>query len=99
VSFPERNGELEDERVVGAEHRHERVLDLLALAAGRKPRASRHTFASWAIRDGVSLLYLSRIMGTSVGQIDATYGHLVPDTDEYIRSLLDAGDERRRAAR
>jgi integrase len=58
----------------------------------------RHTFASWAIRDGVSLFYLSRIMGTSVGQIDATYGHLVPDTDEYVRSLLDAGDERRAAA-
>ena len=60
----------------------------------------RHTFASWSIRDGISLFYhyLSRIMGTSMGQIDATYGHLVPDSDEYVRSLLDAGDERRLAA-
>ena len=37
-------------------------------------------------------------MGTSVAQIDATYGHLVPDTDEYVRTLMDAGDARRMAA-
>jgi hypothetical protein len=35
---------------------------------------------------------LSRIMGTSVTQIDATYGHLVPDSEEYLRGLLDAYD-------
>jgi integrase len=57
----------------------------------------RHTFASWALRDGVSL-YLSRIMGTSVAQLDATYGHLVPDGDEYVRSLMNAGDDRRLAS-
>jgi integrase len=64
----------------------------------RRVYAMRHTFASWAIRDGVSLFYLSRVMGTSVAQIDATYGHLVPDSDDYVRSLMDAGDERRLAA-
>ena len=31
-------------------------------------------------------------MGTSVTQIDATYGHLVPDSEEYLRGLLDAYD-------
>jgi hypothetical protein len=31
-------------------------------------------------------------MGTSVTQIDATYGHLVPDSDEYLRGLLDRYD-------
>ena len=41
--------------------------------------------ASWAIRAGVQLFYLSRVMGTSVAQIDATYGHLVPDSDNYVR--------------
>jgi hypothetical protein len=25
-------------------------------------------------------------------QIDATYGHLVPDSEEYLRGLLDAYD-------
>jgi hypothetical protein len=33
-------------------------------------------------------------MGTSVTQIDATYGHLVPDSEEYLRGLLDAHDVR-----
>jgi hypothetical protein len=35
-----------------------------------------------------------RIMGTSITQIDATYGHLVPDSEEYLRALLDAYDVR-----
>ena len=32
-------------------------------------------------------------MGTSVAQIDATYGHL-PDSEDYLRGLLNAYDER-----
>jgi hypothetical protein len=31
-------------------------------------------------------------MGTSVAQIDATYGHLLPDSEDYLRGLLDAYD-------
>jgi hypothetical protein len=27
-------------------------------------------------------------------QIDATYGHLLPDSEDYLRGLLDAYDER-----
>jgi hypothetical protein len=41
---------------------------------------------------GVQLFYLARIMGTSVAQIDATYGHLLPDSEKYLRSLLDTYD-------
>ncbi len=52
----------------------------------------RHTFAAWSIRAGVQLFYLSRIMGTSVGMIDRTYGHLVPDSEDYLRGLLDNYD-------
>jgi hypothetical protein len=33
-------------------------------------------------------------MGTSVAQIDATYGHLLPDSEDYLRGLLDSHDER-----
>jgi integrase len=65
-------------RAAGIEHR--RVLDC------------RHTFASWAIAGGVQLFRLSRLMGTSVAQIDATYGHLLPDSEEYLRGLLDDYD-------
>jgi hypothetical protein len=52
----------------------------------------RHTFATWAIAAGVQLFYLSRITGTSITQIDATYGHPVPDSEEYLRGLLDEYD-------
>ena len=31
-------------------------------------------------------------MGTSVAQIDATYGHLVPGSKEYLRGLLNTYD-------
>ena len=41
---------------------------------------------------GVQRFYLSRIMGTSITQIDQTYGHLVPDSEEYLRGLLDSYD-------
>ncbi len=66
-------------------------------AAGIEHRgvyACRHTFAAWSIAAEVQLFYLSRIMGTSVTQIDATYGHLVPDSEDYLRGLLDAYDAR-----
>jgi hypothetical protein len=32
------------------------------------------------------------LMGTSVAQVDATFGHLVPDSEEYLRGLLDTFD-------
>jgi hypothetical protein len=34
----------------------------------------------------------ARIMGTSVAQIDATYGHLLPDSEDYLGGLLDSYD-------
>jgi integrase len=60
--------------------------------AHRRVYDARHTFASWAIAGGVQLFYLARIMGTSVAQIDATYGHLLPDSEKYLRGLLDEYD-------
>jgi hypothetical protein len=42
----------------------------------------------------LSLFYLARIMGTSVAQIDATYGHLLPDSEDYLRGLLDDFDQK-----
>lgn len=56
------------------------------------PYAMRHTFASFAIAAGVSLFYLARLMGSSVDMIDKTYGHLLPDSEEYLRGLLDSFD-------
>jgi integrase len=58
----------------------------------RRVYDSRHTFASWAIAGSVQLFYLAKIMGTSVQQIDMTYGHLLPDSEQYLRRLLDNYD-------
>jgi len=56
------------------------------------PYSMRFTFASFAIAAGVSLFYLARLMGSSVEQIDRTYGHMLPDSEDYLRGLLDAYD-------
>ena len=54
----------------------------------RSPYALRHTFATLAIAAGVSLFELARFMGTSVDQIDRTYGHCsrTPSTGPEPRS-------------
>jgi integrase len=52
------------------------------------PYALRHSYASWAIGAGVGLYELARIMGTSVKQIDKTYGHLLPDSIDRARVAL-----------
>lgn len=62
-------------RAVGLEH--------------RSPYALRHTYATFAIAAGVSLFELARFMGTSVDQIDKTYGHLLPDALDRTRQALD----------
>jgi integrase len=56
----------------------------------RKPNALRHTFASFAIAAKVPLFELARFMGTSVKQIEETYGHLLPDAHDRARAALDA---------
>jgi integrase len=60
----------------------------------RRPYDCRHTFATWALHGGMSLFHLSRVMGTSIAQLDRTYGHLLPDSEEYLRGLLDEYDLR-----
>lgn len=56
--------------------------------AHRSPYALRHTYASFAIATGVSLFELARFMGTSVEQIDRTYGHLLPDSIDRTRASM-----------
>ena len=49
----------------------------------------RHTYASFALDAGVSIFELARLMGTSVRVIDETYGHLVRDSLDRVRSALE----------
>jgi len=64
------------------------------LAAGIRPLRRvydlRHTFATFALRAGISTFDLSRYMGTSLAMIDRHYGHLARDGREHAIKLLDA---------
>jgi integrase len=49
----------------------------------------RHTFATFALRAGISTFDLSRYMGASLTTIDRRYGHLARDGREHAIQLLD----------
>jgi integrase len=49
----------------------------------------RHTFATFALRAGISTFDLSRYMGTSLAMIDRHYSHLARDGREHAIKLLD----------
>jgi len=61
-----------------------------ALLEHRTPYSLRHTYATFALAAGVGLFDLSRLMGTSLSQIDKTYGHLLPDSLDRARAALDS---------
>jgi integrase len=50
----------------------------------------RHTFATFALRAGISTFDLSRYMGASLTMIDRHYGHLAKDGRQHAIALLDA---------
>jgi hypothetical protein len=52
--------------------------------------AVRHTFVSEAIAAGIPTFEIARMAGTSVLQIEKTYGHLLADSVERGRAALDA---------
>jgi len=62
-------------------------------AAGIKPVRRvydlRHTFATFALRAGISTFDLSRYIGASLTMIDHHYGHLASDGHEHAIRLLD----------
>ncbi len=60
----------------------------------RKPYALQHTFISECIAAGIATFEIARMAGTSVLQIEKTYGHLLPDAIERGRGPLDAFDAR-----
>ena len=62
-------------------------------AAGITPKRRaydlRRTFATFALRAGISTFDLSRYMGTSLAMIDRHYGHLARDGRKHAIRLLD----------
>jgi hypothetical protein len=54
-----------------------------------QPLLRRHTFATFALRAGISTFDLCRYMGASLSMIDRHYGHLARDGREQAIKLLD----------
>jgi integrase len=64
------------------------------------PYALRHTFATNALRAGLSTFEVARYMGTSMKMIDAHYGHFASDSRTHALALLNgAVDESARRLR
>lgn len=66
------------------------------LPKGQAAHVLRHTFASWFVARGGSLLTLQRILGHSAVEVTMRYAHLVPDHLDEVRrlnplALLDSG--------
>jgi integrase len=55
----------------------------------RRPYDLRHTYATFALRAGISIFDLSRFMGASLAMIDRHYGHLARDGRDHAVALLD----------
>jgi hypothetical protein len=62
---------------------------VLSLVDGGRVYDLRHTFATFALRAGISTFDLSRYMGASLTMIDRHYGHLARDGREHAIRLLD----------
>ena len=60
----------------------------------RGPYHLRHTFATEALANGMSIFQLARIMGASVKTIDRHYGHLAHDSEDAIHALLNTSPRR-----
>lgn len=60
----------------------------------RKPYALRHTLISECIAAGIATFEVARMAGTSVLQLEKTYGHLLPDALDRGRAALEAFDRR-----
>jgi integrase len=64
----------------------------------RRPYDLRHTFATFALRAGISTFDVSRFMGASLTMIDRHYGHLARDGRAHAAALLDSLAARETAA-
>src|SRR6266852_5550129 len=87
--FPNARGRHIDFRSFGRRH-----WQTAQVAAGIEPLRHlydlRHTYATFALRAGVSVFAVSRFMSSSIAMIDHQYGHLARDSRDHAVSLLDA---------
>jgi integrase len=74
-----------------------------ALAAAgvdrRHVKDMRHTFATWQLTGNCNVWHLSKVMGTSVHQIERTYGRWIPGSEQVVLGAMDAFVDRQAAAK
>ena len=89
ILFPNARGGRIDFRIFGRKHWRP-----AQIKAGIEPIRGlydlRHTYATFALRAGISIFDLSRFMGASLAMIDKHYGHLARDGRDHAVALLDA---------
>ncbi|MFI5017732.1 MAG: tyrosine-type recombinase/integrase, partial [Dongiales bacterium] len=60
---------------------------------GFTPHSLRHAFVSALLSHGVPITDVATWLGhRNINVTYATYGHLVPDSEDYLRGLLDTYD-------
>jgi integrase len=89
ILFPNSRGGRIDFRSFGRRH-WKPVQTTVGIQPLRHLYDLRHTYATFALRAGVSVFAVSRFMGSSIAMIDYHYGHLARDSREHAVSLLDA---------
>lgn len=62
------------------------------LAKARSPHKLRHTFASWCLKEGLTLKELQVLLGHSSMQTTLGYVHLQPEQSERVLAWLSGGE-------
>ena len=62
--------------------------------AYRRPKEMRHTFATWSLSGNCNTWTLSKVMGTSVENIERTYGRWIPGSESVLFAAMDLFVER-----
>jgi len=56
----------------------------------RRYHSTRHTYATWLLKDGADLRWAQRQMGhATIGRTADTYGHVAPERHEAAAARLD----------
>ncbi len=58
------------------------------------PHILRHTCATWALQEGIEVWDVAALLGTSVGQIERTYGHHDPKFQKAISGAFSGAQKR-----
>lgn len=67
--------------------------------AFRRPKDTRHTFATWQITGNCNTWTLSKVMGTAVLNLERTYGRWIPGSEQVVFDAMDAFVGRQTAAK